>query len=265
MPRYRWSQLPEHTAWMLEHGGGRPIADVRRDFEERFGTPINQAQVTQFRQAHGMARRHANRSANNYKNAPVGTERVSKGYVIVKVAEFSTVPGAKDNWRAKHVVIWERTRGLKLPRGWNVLFCDHDRMNFDPANLKAVPQELIGVMNGSVRYSDRATLEAAMAQAMVKRAISDVYMRPRRCGVCGKEFTPDNRAGIKYAERHAQKTCRECLNKGLRAKKQYGDAVCPVCGKTFRRFSARGVYCSTECRGKAYWKKKKERMKHDRG
>lgn len=43
------------------------------------------------------------------------------------------------------------------------------------------------------------------------------------------------------------------------------EKVCPrqcgVCGKTFERHSARGIYCSTTCRSKAYWQKKKERMK----
>ena len=182
---------------------------------------------------------------------PVGSEYIGKdGVPMVKVREWPSRPGSKDNWRLKNVVVWERSRGLALPSGWIVIFCDGDRSNFAPENLKAVPRRLIGVMNSGPAWSDRPSCEAAAAVAMVKVSASDAVSKPRRCGVCGREFTPDNRSGMQ-AKRN-QRTCRECLDKGLRAPKDYGEKACPVCGRRFAARSARSVYCSKECRSKAY-------------
>lgn len=135
-----------------------------------------------------------------------------------------------------------------------VLFCDGDSRNFDPANLKAVPRSLIGTLNSGPRWSDRETLESAVALAGMRRAASDIANAPRRCGVCGREFTPDNRCGTR--SRRGQRTCRECLDAGLRAPKDYGAAACPRCGREFRRASSRQVYCSPECRRASYVRRK---------
>lgn len=227
----RWSKEPEKTAWMMAHAGGRPIADVCRGFEAEFGQPLKKSQVSLFRAEHDLARRRGNRTAH-HKLAPVGTERVSKGYVYVKVRELPSRPQSKDNWEYKHVLVWERSRGLDLPDGWVVLFCDRDRRNFDPANLKAVPREIIGVLNQGYEWHDRATLEAAVAAASLRHGMTRLYARPRRCAVCGRVFTPDETG--KAAAR--QITCRECLGKGLtsygkrKRPANFGTARCVVCG-----------------------------------
>lgn len=244
----RWSKEPEKREWMLENGGGRPISDVRRDFEERFGHPISQTQVSLFRAEYGLARRRGNRTAHK-KLKPIGTERVTKGYVFVKVRELPTKPQSKDNWVYKQVLVWERTRGLKLPDGWMVLFCDHDSRNFDPANLKAVPREIIGVLNSGHEWHDRATLETAVAAALLRRGIARVCQKPRRCVICGRVFTPDNKG---TAAARSQITCRECLDKGLtsygrRKKADFGTGICAVCGKPFKKTSGCQKYCVPCC------------------
>lgn len=251
----RWSKEPEKREWMLEHAGGRPISDVRGDFERAFGHPLTKAQVSLFRAEYGLERRRGNRSAHRSREVPVGAERIVKGYVMVKVAPFASRPQSKDNWKFKHVWVWERTRGLKLPRGWVVLFCNHDARDFDPSNLKAVPRSLIGVMNGGEPWSDRATCEAAIATAMLKRGIANAMNAPRRCGVCGREFTPDIRGSIAQGAR--QRTCRECLERGLRSPKEYGWRVCDECGLPYHATSAPQRYCSKACQRKAAREKKK--------
>lgn len=252
----RWSKEPEKTAWMLEHAGGRPIDDVRRDFEESFGHPLTKQQVSLFRAEYGLQRRRGNRSAHRRNHAPVGSERVCKGYVMVKVRELPDRPQSKDNWRFKHVLVWERTRGLTLPQGWMVLFCDHNARNFDPMNLKAVPRTLIGVMNGGPRWHDRETCEEAIALAMLKHGIGEAERSPRRCGVCGRMFVPDIKTSTKVG--CVQRTCRECLDMGLRAPKDYGHGTCPECGADFRRNSSAQVYCSKECRKRTNARRRKE-------
>lgn len=245
---YRWSKMPEHREWMLENAGNRTIAEVRRAFEERFGTPISKGQVSLFRAEYDLQRRRGNRAAHRKNAVPVGTEKESKGYVWVKVAELPSKPQLKDNWVPKQKAVWERTRGLKLPKGFNVLFCDGDARNFDPANLKAVPRKLMGVMNGSGGWSDRATLEACAARAMLKCSMMDVRRRPRKCVVCGAEFTPDAMNSLGQTGK-GQITCRACLDAGRTSYglRDYGEAACEQCGAVFRRDSSAARFCP-ECR-----------------
>ena len=69
------------------------------------------------------------RGLSNYNARPVGSERISKGYVRVKVAE-------PDVWRFKHVVVWEKANGEPVDgKLHTVIFLDGNTRNFDPANL----------------------------------------------------------------------------------------------------------------------------------
>lgn len=245
----RWSNEPEMAAFMAENDNGS-IPAAQEKFERRFGFRPTATQVSAWRMRSGRQSKAGRTSAQDWHRKPIGYERDSgKGYVLVKVREDPEVPGSKDNWEMKHVLVWERSRGLRLPGGWLVLFCDGDRSNLDPANLKAVPRAIIGVMNNGPAWCDRASCEAAVALAMVKRGV-DAAKRSRRhvCGVCGREFEPDNHEQGKYVQR----TCRECLDKGLRSPKEYGERVCPVCGRRFAARSARSTYCSVECREEWY-------------
>lgn len=244
----RWSKEPEMAAFMVEHDKGS-IPSIIEKFRERFGITLTRNQVTSLRTARGAQSKAGRTSAQDWHRRPIGYERdTGKDYVLVKVRDDPERPGTKDNWEMKHVLVWERTRGLKLPDGWIVLFCDGDHSNYDPANLKAVSRQIIGVMNNGPGWSDRATCEAAVALAMVRRG-ADAAKRSRRhvCGVCGREFAPDNHEAGKYR----QSTCRACLDKGLRSPRDYGEAECPVCGRRFQKNSARHAYCSHACRAKA--------------
>lgn len=244
----RWSKEPEMTAFMVENDNGS-IPSIIEKFRDRFGITLTGTQVSAFRTAHGTQSKRGRTTAQDWHRRPVGYERdTGKGYTLVKVREDAEVPGSKDNWVPKHVLVWERTRGLRLPDGWLVLFCDGDHSNLDPSNLKAVPRDLIGIMNGGPAWSDRATLEAAIATAMLVKATAEANLRPRKCGVCGKTFTPDIRSTKRGVQ---QRTCRECLDKGLRAPKDYGWITCPTCGSRVRRRSASQRYCSPACCEKA--------------
>lgn len=251
----RWSKDAEKREWMLENAGGRPIKEVCDAFEKRFGHPLKKTQVTLFRAEYGLSRRRGNRTAHRRCEVPVGTERTTKGYVIVKVADVPGTAQSKDNWRFKHVVAWEKANGMAVPEGCIVMFADRNTRNFDPDNLVAVPRRLIGVLNGGPEWHDRESLEAAVALAELKSGISSRYSAPRKCGVCGKRFVPDIKAGIESKRR--QVTCRECLDRGLRSPKSYGIKVCPTCGKPFESKSASAKYCSVACRDAAYREKRK--------
>lgn len=259
---YRWSNLPAQREWMLAHAGGRPIAEVCGDFEREFGTPISRTQVSLFRAEHDMQRRCGNRSAHSKRTVPVGSEVEAKGYVKVKVRDLPDRPQSKDNWVMKHRLAWERAHGEPVPEGHLVMFADGDKRNFDPANLVAVPQSCIGQLNsGDYEWHDAETLMAAVAVVKLKLGISDAMNRPRACGVCGREFTPDySPSSAKYTQR----TCRDCLDKGLRSPKYYRDertVTCPVCGAVFKTRHPRKTYCSGKCREAEMYRRRKERCK----
>jgi len=62
---------------------------------------------------------------------PVGTERVRKGYVEIKVAEPNV-------WRRRGHLAWERAHRRPLPSGWVIRRQDGDMANDDPSNLDAI-------------------------------------------------------------------------------------------------------------------------------
>lgn len=198
----RWSKEPEMAAFMAENDKGSVPAIIGK-FRERFGVALTRNQVYAYRVWAGTQSKAGCMAAQDWHRRPIGYEReTGKGYVLVKVREEPTVPGSKDNWEMKHVLLWERTRGLRLPKGWMVLFCDGDHANLDPVNLKAVPRQIIGVMNNGPGWCDRETCERAVSLAMLKRGIARAMSRPRPCKTCGREFRP---------RFPGQKTCDACI------------------------------------------------------
>lgn len=239
-----WSREPEMAAFMAENDkGSRPAA--ARKFEERLGIRLTPEQVSAYRAFAGTQSKRGRTTAQDWHRKPIGYEKESQGYIIVKVRENPSKPGTKDNWRLKHVMTWEESNGTELPEGFVVLFADGDRRNFDPDNLVAVPRRLVGIINSGPKWHDRQSLDAAVALAKLKNRANDLANGKAVCGVCGKEFKPDIRPGKRGA---SQRTCRECLSKGLRSRKEYGSAVCPSCGREFRKSSASHAFCSKGCR-----------------
>ncbi len=237
-----WCREPEMQAWMEANDRGQSYTELSRGFGERFGFPLSRGQIGLWRSANGRADRHHLR--NKHRRVPVGTERDSgKGYILVKVADLPTKPQSKDNWRKKHVLVWEREHG-PLPDGMVVMFADRDHSNFDPDNLVAVPKRLMGMINNKAapEWSGADELRAAIALAELHEATVKAESRlPRACGVCGREFVP--RPG---SVDRLRQTCPDCLAggrkcKGVRTVK--GTRTCAVCGKEFGYTMSRQVRC----------------------
>lgn len=75
---------------------------------------------------------------HNYR--PVGSERITKdGYTEIKV-------GDPNKWELKHRYIYEKEHG-KIPDGYNVMFADKNRLNFDINNLILVSKSEDLIMN----------------------------------------------------------------------------------------------------------------------
>lgn len=149
-------------------------------------------------------------AAENVK--PIGHERVSDGYLYVKVKDTPQrqVPGSfNDNFKLKHHVVWEEAHGMPVPPSTMIVFADHDKTNLDPDNLVAVPRSVWAcIKRAKLDYSDRATLETAMAIAKLTSARYKLERTERPCRRCGEVFEP----------RHPnQRTCDVCLGRKVTA------------------------------------------------
>lgn len=83
----------------------------------------------------------------NYK--PVGTERIVKGgYVEIKIAD-------PDKWESKQRYIYKKHHG-SIPEGYNVMFADKNKQNFDIDNLILVSKSEDLIMNNNkLFYEDK--------------------------------------------------------------------------------------------------------------
>ncbi len=91
-------------------------------------------------------------------------------YVRPRNAKFPA-----QNWISYARFAWMQHNGREWPEGHRVMFADHDNRNFSKENVVAVPDELAIIVYGSgtrkpIPYSDRQTLEAAIAHARLVRA-----------------------------------------------------------------------------------------------
>lgn len=237
----RWSAEPEMEAFMLEHDTGSIPAAIGK-FEARFGFRLTPQQVSTFRSRKGRQIRRGNDRSHDWNRRPVGYERDSgKGYMLVKVRERARVPGSKDNWALRGYVEYERAYG-PVPEGCEIVHCDRDGMNDDPANLMAVPKALVGIINQKgIPYGDRESLEAAVGIARLIARTRDMECRPRECAVCGRTFSPQRATP-------GTRTCPECVAAGRKAKgrRSAGKAACERCGKVYERYTRRQRLCH-EC------------------
>ena len=215
----RWSAMPEESAWMAEHDHGQRTDLLADEFEAEFGWRLNRNQINAWRARTGTQPK-GRRLYGGRPRVPVGTERPSKdGYIVVKVADEATMAMSKDNWKLKHVHVWEQANGRTLPKGSCVYFADGDRTNFDPENLVEVPRRLVGIMNGlGLEWHDATTLRAVMAMAELRAKSHEVLMSAERtCAVCGARFVPTERQRWTYTK--PPKTCPDCLAKGTKSGK----------------------------------------------
>ena len=176
---------------------------------------------------------------------PIGGERLSKGYVMVKVAEKPSVPGGRDNWKFKHVHVWEEANG-PVPDGHVLVFADRDKTNCSLDNLLPVPKSLVPVMNEAhtrgVTWHDMDSLKACVAYAQLETAIVDASLASV-CKVCGSTFTAATRRN------RMRKVCPDCVEAGRRCRYEpgsladKGEGTCKRCGAVFLKDRKNQVNC----------------------
>ena len=94
---------------------------------------------------------------------PVGTEITCvDGYVKIKISE--------DEWMHKHLYVWQQHYG-EIPKGYNIIFLDKNKKNFDINNLAAVSRKELLFINkkGFLKEdTDLSKVGVALARLMMK-------------------------------------------------------------------------------------------------
>lgn len=81
-----------------------------------------------------------------HNHRKIGSERTNvDGYVEIKIAE-------PNQWQLKHRYLYEKEYG-KIPNGYNIIFLDRNRKNFELSNLKLVSKAEDLIMNNNKLFS----------------------------------------------------------------------------------------------------------------
>jgi len=185
---------PKEISFIKRHVSGRSYIELAELFNmQRFGEPVTASQMKgilsniklktgrdcRFKKGQspytkGRKLWYATKGfkpghkAWNYM--PVGSEKIAGGYVFVKVSERKKQ--VWKNWKAKHVLIWEKARG-KVPKGYMVIFADGDKTNFSLGNLRLISRKENAVMNRyGLRSVNAGLTDAGKIVADIKIAVA---------------------------------------------------------------------------------------------
>lgn len=125
-------------------------------------------------------------------------------------------------WISYSRFVWMQANGREFPVDCRCVHCNHDKDDFRPENLMAVPNDVYGIVTSgtgnSLEYWDRESLKRAIVHAKLMMTVREKESRKsRRCTVCGRVFKP-----AEHQEKYAYRVriCDECRKKGLRPKRK---------------------------------------------
>lgn len=173
---HRYSE--EQKKFIIDNYYGKYSKELADIFNKRFNTNITAKEIKNYRENHklnsGLTGRfekgHVTHNkgkkqteymskeaigktkATRFKkgNIPqnhrdIGEERISKdGYIYIKVRDGCL----NDNWELKHRYIYKQHYG-EIPNGYNVMFADKNKRNFDIYNLILVSKSEDLIMNNN--------------------------------------------------------------------------------------------------------------------
>jgi len=166
MDRHHYTQ--REASFIKRHVAGRSCIELTNLFnKQRFGPPVTPGQMRGFIKYHRLKTGRDTRfkpgqvpytkgkklwySTNGFKPGhkpwnymPVGSERIVRGYVQVKVSNRKDKPWKR--WKFKHVILWEKANG-KVPKGHMVTFADGNKLNLSLNNLRLISMKENAVMN----------------------------------------------------------------------------------------------------------------------
>lgn len=193
----------EHINYIEDNIQGCPFNDLTDRFNKRFGMKLSVDimisladrhglhngrdcrfnkghEPTQFKKGHtpwnkGKKGINTGGEATQFKPGhkpanwmPIGSERINgDGYVDVKVQDGQQ----QNNWKGKHILIWEKHHGRSAPKGHAVIFGDGNRRNFDPENLILVSRKQL------VRLNQKKLIQRDVRLTTIGIMIADIHNR----------------------------------------------------------------------------------------
>jgi hypothetical protein len=129
----------------------------------------------------------------------IGSERVNvNGYVEVKVSDIKTqiAKERQKNWKAKHVVVWEKANG-PVPKGHIVIFLDADKSHIVLKNLMMISREVHAIMAHLIwNTNDRELTNAIILLDKIKVATANLKRKSFK-GIKNKKIVFLNNNGYK--------------------------------------------------------------------
>jgi uncharacterized protein YggU (UPF0235/DUF167 family) len=168
----------EQVEFLAKNVKGRTLAELTKMFNKKFNVNLKDEQISnaknryglysdlpggQLKKGHtpwnkGMKGLQMGGKETQFKKGniptnyrPVGSERITKNDIIeIKIAD-------PNEWRSKHVHIWEKANG-PVPKSHVVIFGDGNRRNFDLNNLILVSRVQLARLNQNHLIADNADL-----------------------------------------------------------------------------------------------------------
>ena len=145
----------KHKNFIYVNAAGLRNEELTKRLNKTFKSNFTVGQVKKFKNYHHIS------SGLKSCNLPVGSERMNKGYILVKVAEPNV-------WKEKHRIVFESKYG-EIPPGHKIMFLDGDKTNCSIDNLRMVKNDEEAYVN-KMGYAgiNKELTEAALSLAKLK-------------------------------------------------------------------------------------------------
>ena len=187
MRRNYHNYTEEQLEYIREIGPTRTNKEITELFNAKFNLNQSMRKISEYRRKHNIPSKYSNAqelnedgtfkkgrvswnkgkkgymgaNATSFKKGefppnrvPIGSKRITKdNYIQIKIQDGKN----QQNWRGKHILIWEKENG-PLPEGHAIIFGDKNDRNFDISNLICVSRKQLLGLNRHDLIQDDAEL-----------------------------------------------------------------------------------------------------------
>lgn len=127
----------EQKEYMLSILADYSSKEIVKIMKEKYNVELVEYKIKHYRQRYGIKsnlkggfKKGETKGNKNFKYHPIGYEYIdSEGFIHIKIAE--------NKWEEKQRYVYKQYYG-EIPKGYNVIFLDHNRLNCNIENLKLV-------------------------------------------------------------------------------------------------------------------------------
>ena len=158
---------PEIIRFMKQNKG-KTNSELSLLVYSQFGVMFTGKQLKNARQRNGLS----DKTIIGKKDFPLLSERKdSEGYICIKVSKGS------QGWKRKQLWVWEQAND-KIPKGYNVIFLDNNKYNFELDNLELVSHhEAMRLSDFGLRFNNKELTKTGLAILKHKQAVYENMTR----------------------------------------------------------------------------------------